>query len=50
MFDYDPYSDSSVAKDYLYDDYDYLFDDDGFFGSSSSNESNHDDYDDDIPF
>lgn len=38
MFDYDPYSDSSVAKDYLYDDYDYLFDDDGF--GSSSNESN----------
>ncbi|WP_158079692.1 hypothetical protein [Moraxella bovis] len=54
MFDYDPYSDSSVAKDYLYDDYDYLFDDDGFFGSSSSNESNDldDELDefDDLPF
>lgn len=49
MFDYYPYSDSSVAKDYLYDDYDYLFDDDGFL-SSSSNESNDLDEFDEPPF
>lgn len=50
MWDYDPYSDSSVSKDYLHDDYDYLFDDDDFFTKSQSLDDDYDDYDDELPF